>query len=94
MKKRVIALALLAVLTLPAVAEPLLKLVPVQWYAEDGEYTLTRNAHSLTVTQEWLDAQGMTLEQAQQSADIGLASETVTAPLPNASALLAGLPAR
>ena len=92
MKKRVIALALLAVLTLslPAVAEPLLKLVPVQWYAEDGEYTLTQNAHSVTVTQEWLDAQGVTLEQLQGSVGVGLASETVTAPLPNASALLAG----
>ena len=84
MKKRMIALILLAVLalSLPALGEPLLKLVPVQWCDEDREYTMHQNKCPVTVTQEWLDAQGVTLEQLQGGVGIGLASETFTQPMP------------
>lgn len=58
-----------------------LRLTPVTWFDESARYTLVTTAKPFTVTEDWL--KGMGLEDAGEET-IGLASDVITMPLPDA----------
>lgn len=95
--KRLFAVVLtlaLALCALPALSEAptealaALRVSTVQWFDESATYTLTQNMHAVTVTEEWLEAMGVTLAEASELGGIGLNTDTITAPMTDAASLL------
>ncbi len=74
----------------PAETSAALRLVPAQWIDENKDYTLTQSTHPITVTEEWLASMGATLADMSELGDVGLDTDTITAPMNDAASLLTG----